>query len=261
MSTILRLPGRPALSDFRLDKLLRLVRKAFPELAVIRTQFWHFVKLRSSLSDADHQVLTKLLTYGPQSALDDLHENILLVVPRLGTISPWSSKATDIARQCGLLDVERIERGTAFQAEVAGGRRLTQVARQALIALIHDRMTETVLGALEEADALFNEAKPQPLAQVDVLAGGRRALDAANREMGLALSDDEVTYLQDYFGRIGRNPTDVELMMFAQANSEHCRHKIFNADWVIDGKTMPHSLFRHDQAHARHASRGDAVGL
>jgi len=253
MSTILRLPGRRALSDFRLDKLLHSARKAFSPVRGLRTQTWHFVKLRRPLERREREVLVALLTYGPRAEHADLHEDILLIVPRLGTISAWCSKATDIAHQCGLGAVERIERGTALRIELAPGVRLSDAARRALLPLIHDRMTETVLNGLEQADALFHEATPQPLAQIDLLGGGADALGAANHSMGLALSEDEIAYLQAYFTRIGRNPTDVELMMFAQANSEHCRHKIFNADWVIDGKPQAQSLFRMiKHTHAQH---------
>jgi phosphoribosylformylglycinamidine synthase len=252
MPTILRLPGSRALSDFRLDKLLQQARKAVPRLTGIRTQYWHFVQLARPLAGAQREVLDKLLTYGPKSAHEDLHEAILLVVPRLGTISPWSSKATDIAHSCGLDAVERIERGTALRLEFASRSQSAQ-ERRALLPLLHDRMTETVLASLEEADALFHHPRPQPLQQVDLLGRGAAALEAANRSMGLALSEDEIAYLAEYFARIRRNPTDVELMMFAQANSEHCRHKIFNADWVIDGQTMPQSLFAMiKHTHAQH---------
>ena len=252
MPTILRLPGSRALSDFRLDKLLQQARKAVPQLEGIRTQYWHFVHVARPLADAERDVLEKLLTYGPKAAHEDLHEAILLVVPRLGTISPWSSKATDIAHSCGLDAVERIERGTVFRLEFAS-RSPREQERRALLPLLHDRMTETVLASLQEAHALFHHTRAQPLKEVDLLGRGAAALEAANRTMGLALSEDEIAYLAEYFARIRRNPTDVELMMFAQANSEHCRHKIFNADWVIDGQAMPQSLFgmiRH--THAQH---------
>jgi phosphoribosylformylglycinamidine synthase len=250
--SVLRLPGRRALSDFRLTKLLAQARAALPGLITIRTQYWHFVKVRRPLEPRARALLEALLTYGPKTA----HERVdlgLLVVPRLGTISPWSSKATDIARQSGLEAVERIERGTAFAIELSGRAQPDAALLARLAPLVHDRMTETVLERFEQADALFHRATPAPLAHVDLLGEGEAALTRANGEMGLALSPDEIAYLADYFTRIGRNPTDVELMMFAQANSEHCRHKIFNAGWVVDGRPMPHSLFgmiRH--THAQH---------
>jgi len=242
MPTILRLPGRRALSDFRLDKLLQSVQRTLPELRSVETRYWHFVRLREPLPSERLAVLERLLTYGPASAADE-RPPALVVVPRLGTISPWSSKATDIAHQCGLDEVERIERGTAFAFVFAHGSGPTARETQLLLPFVHDRMTETVLATLESADALFAQTAPAPLVRVDVLSGEMAALERANVEMGLALSPDEVSYLLDYFQRIGRDPTDVELMMFAQANSEHCRHKIFNADWSIDGEPMRHSLF------------------
>jgi len=242
MPTILRLPGRRALSDFRLDKLLHSVRGALPSLRRVEARHWHFVKMRAPLSADRLAVLERLLAYGSASSPDDSRPS-LIIVPRLGTISPWSSKATDIAHQCGLAEVERIERGTAFEFAFDGAAAPDARIRALLTPLVHDRMTETVLDSVEQADALFEEHAPQPLAHVDVLGAGRDALARANVEMGLALSADEIAYLLDYFQRIRRNPTDVELMMFAQANSEHCRHKIFNADWSIDAQPMRHSLF------------------
>ena len=176
---------------------------------------------------------------------------LFLVVPRLGTISPWSSKATDIAKHCALEAIERIERGVAFWIEREDGSALTDGERRALMPHLHDRMTETVLASFDEAERLFRHFEPQPAASIDVLKGGTDALERANRDMGLALSDDEIAYLAENFTRAGRNPTDVELMMFAQANSEHCRHKIFNADWVIDGKARAEHAVRHDTHHAR----------
>ena len=248
MSLILKLPGRRALSEFRLNKLLQQAKDPLPSLTGIATQYWHFIKLRRSLSEAETAALRALLVYGREdlsrvAEREPLDDDILLVVPRLGTISPWASKATDIAHQCGLDAVERIERGTAYLLQGASASALTPRLRRALLPLIHDRMIETVLDSLDAADALFHEARPAPLTTIGILAGGRSELKAADRRLGLALSDDEVDYLLDYFAGIRRDPTDVELMMFAQANSEHCRHKIFNAHWVIDGQPKTASLF------------------
>jgi phosphoribosylformylglycinamidine synthase len=168
----------------------------------------------------------------------------LLVVPRLGTISPWSSKATDIARHCALPQVTRIERGVVYYLKTKSGKPLTDAEKQAVLPLLHDRMTESVVFDAEGIEEkIFRHGTPQPLSSVDIVKGGRAALEAANKEMGLALSADEIDYLVENFGKLGRNPTDVELMMFAQANSEHCRHKIFNADWVIDDEAQAISLF------------------
>jgi phosphoribosylformylglycinamidine synthase len=166
---------------------------------------------------------------------------MLLVTPRAGTISPWSSKATDIAHVCGLVAVRRIERGTLF--EFAAETPLDRDMLAALAAPLHDRMTEAFAFALADAASLFVAAAPRPLATVPVIAGGRAALVAADARLGLALSVDEIDYLLDAYRRLARDPTDVELMMFAQANSEHCRHKIFNADWIVDGERQPKSLF------------------
>ncbi|HZP89267.1 MAG TPA: phosphoribosylformylglycinamidine synthase [Burkholderiales bacterium] len=240
---MLRLPGRRALSDFRLEKLLRQAARSIPALQSIQARFWHFVKLARPLSKEERQILNALLTYGPTADEPDGPGESLVVVPRPGTISPWSSKAIDIAQRCGLDMITRIERGTLFRAGVEDEYKLSEQDRKTLMPLLHDRMTETVLPSLEAADAIFSHLEPAPLRRIAVMAQGLEALERANVEMGLALSADEIAYLLDYFRRIARDPTDVELMMFAQANSEHCRHKIFNADWVIDGRAMPDSLF------------------
>jgi phosphoribosylformylglycinamidine synthase len=168
---------------------------------------------------------------------------MLIVVPRPGTISPWSSKATDIVHNCGLDNVRRVERGIVYTLTLAGDNTLTAEQRQSVLPLIHDRMTEAVLFDVNDTDVLFRHAVPAPYDVIDVMSGGRDALQAANGELGLALSDDEIDYLVENFTALGRNPIDIELMMFAQANSEHCRHKIFNADWKIDGVAQDSSLF------------------
>jgi phosphoribosylformylglycinamidine synthase len=253
MSHILSLRGRSALSGFRLAKLDAALKAAGIQPAAITAEYLHFASVTRTLNAAEHATLARILTYGPAAAAAAAGGETLLVVPRLGTISPWASKATDIARQCGLDMVERIERGTVWRVAKTGGGALTPAELDALLPLLHDRMTETVLRDPAEAAALFLQVEPQALASVDLLQGGVAALQAANRTMGLALSDDEIEYLHASFSRIGRNPTDAELMMFAQANSEHCRHKIFNADWVIDGRPQDQSLFamiRH--THAQH---------
>ncbi|MES2919592.1 MAG: phosphoribosylformylglycinamidine synthase [Pseudomonadota bacterium] len=236
---MLILPGSLALSSFRQNRLLRSLQALLPEVKTLEARFLHLVDGEVAAGDA-HDRLAALLEYGDAFAGSDAGE-LFLVVPRPGTISPWSSKATDIARNCGLAGVHRIERATAFYIE--GGP--FSAAQRALIAgRLHDRMTQAVLARVEDAAVLFRAEAPRPLASVDILGGGREALAAANRAQGFALSDDEIDYLVESFRAIGRNPTDVELMMFAQANSEHCRHKIFNADWVIDGKDQDRSLFQ-----------------
>ncbi len=236
---ILKLAGGAALPAFRLDKLNAALAPL--RLSVRATRFWHFVEAEREPTGPEAATLERLLTYGPDlppPSASDERGRLCLVTPRPGTISPWSSKATDIARQCGLEGlVRRIERGTAYHVEGEGdlGPALPR---------LHDRMTEAVLASLDEADLLFRHVAPKPLAEIDVLARGRAALEEANRAMGLALAPDEIDYLLAYFEGHRRNPTDVELTMFAQANSEHCRHKIFNASWVVDGQPQPQSLFQ-----------------
>ncbi|HEV7821724.1 MAG TPA: phosphoribosylformylglycinamidine synthase, partial [Burkholderiales bacterium] len=259
MLRTLSLRGRNALSEFRTRKLNAALTQAQLHLAGISAEFWHFVSVVRPLNNEERATLERLLTYGPAGHAPAETGQLQLIVPRLGTISPWSSKATDIARQCGLSSVERIERGTAYYAAKKDGSALSDEEMALLRPLIHDRMTETVLDSMEEAAQLFQHYAPQPLATVDILSGGVAALERANRAMGLALSADEVEYLFQNFNRLQRNPTDVELMMFAQANSEHCRHKIFNADWVVDGQPQEKSLFSMIRnTHERHP-RGTIV--
>ncbi|HET7730982.1 MAG TPA: phosphoribosylformylglycinamidine synthase [Usitatibacter sp.] len=238
---VLTLPGAAALSAFRIEKLLASLPPALAGSVVLDARFVHFAAVSAPLSAEESRILERLLTYGTP-AVGEPSGELLLVLPRFGTVSPWSSKATDIARNCGLAKVERIERGIAYRVTSRApldGQRLQELERA-----IHDRMTETVVRHFEEAARLFAHAPPQPLARIDILGGGRAALEAANAAMGLALATDEVDYLVENFRQMGRNPTDVELMMFAQANSEHCRHKIFNASWTIDGKPQDASLFQ-----------------
>ncbi len=243
MYPLLSLPGRKALSDFRLDKLLSAIGTAVPAVTGLDARFWHFVHVVRPLHDEEQAILARILTYGPHTEADQQEGDMLLVVPRIGTISPWSTKATDIAHHCGLQAAKRIERGVAYTMTTVDGLRLDSAHRRAITPLLHDRMTETVLHRYEEGAQLFQEFPPVPLATIDVIGGGRDALVRANRDMGLALSDDEMDYLIESFAKTGRNPTDAELMMFAQANSEHCRHKIFNASWIIDGVPQERSLF------------------
>ncbi len=239
---MLQLPGSPALSAFRIAKLLARLRAADGAVQRLTARYLHFVDVTRNLEPAELEILKRLLTYGPRmpAAADADSGTLLLVVPRAGTISPWSSKATDIAQVCGLAAVRRIERGIAYRVQTK--EPLPREQLTALGAAVSDRMTEMVLFATADAQVLFEHTRPQPLRTVS-LAGGRPALEEANRALGLALSDDEIDYLLESFARLGRDPTDVELMMFAQANSEHCRHKIFNARWVIDGVEKEESLF------------------
>ena len=253
MSQLIQLRGRNALSAFRHDKLKQALAQVAPAIEEVYAEFWHFAAVRRPLSRDERAILERILTYGPQAAQGDTRGHLVLVTPRIGTISPWSTKATNIAVQCGLDAVERIERGVAWYLRKAGWVPLTRDEHRALLPLIHDRMTETVLTDMEGVSKLFDHHAPDTLTSVDILGGGRDALAAANRDLGLALSPDEIDYLVENFIRLKRNPADVELMMFAQANSEHCRHKIFNADWVIDGTPQTLSLFGMIRnTHAQH---------
>lgn len=240
---MLELRGAPALSAFRHTRLLTVLRERVPEVEALSAHYVHFIDHHAELSDASLERLTQLLDYGTHTSTEaPTQSERFLVVPRLGTQSPWSSKATDIAHNCGLSEIRRIERGIDYR--VGFSATPSEESLAALAALLHDRMTETVLNDASDAAKLFAHHAPAPLGSVDILNSGRDALVTANRELGLALADDEVDYLVDAFNELQRNPTDVELMMFAQANSEHCRHKIFNADWVIDGEPQSHSLFK-----------------
>jgi len=236
---MLILRGAPALSAFRHGKLLAQLTEKVPAVSGLYAEFAHFAEVSDTLGSDEQQVLARLLKYGPSVPVQEPSGRLFLVVPRFGTISPWSSKASDIAHNCGLSKIQRLERGIAYY--VAGA--LSDADALAVAAVLHDRMTQVVLERFEQAEGLFSHAQPRPLTAVDVLAGGRGALEKANVELGLALADDEIDYLVKAFNELGRNPHDIELMMFAQANSEHCRHKIFNASWDIDGQSQDKSLF------------------
>jgi phosphoribosylformylglycinamidine synthase len=239
---MLILRGAPALSEFRLHKLSRRLAERLGSPLDLSADYIHFADVDQSLDEGEMSILDRLLRYGPVMPASHPEGSLLLVVPRPGTLSPWSSKATDIAHHCGLNRVLRLERGIAYAVRLDGAL-LDDAQYVAAAELLHDRMTEAVLSDPEDAECLFRHAEPKPFMQVDVLGGGRPALVLANTDLGLALSDDEIDYLEESFQSLRRNPTDVELMMFAQANSEHCRHKIFNADWIIDGEPQTHSLF------------------
>src|SRR5688572_25038724 len=229
--------GSPAFSTARLSKRLQRVRRSNPGVTDLAANFIHFVDVLTVLDPGELQIVNRLLTYGPRGVQRHLDGEDFLVVPRIGTTSPWSSKASDIARICGLVNVRRIERGISYTT--AGEVR----DRAALHAALHDRMTESVLERPQQAARLFGRAEPRPLRTID-LGPGRAALEEANAALGLALAPDEIDYLLASFQALGRDPTDVELMMFAQANSEHCRHKIFNAEYIVDGEPQPLSLFK-----------------
>ena len=241
MSVVLPLRGVTALSDFRIEKLFqKAAALGLPEVK-LSSEFWYFVGSEKALDAATVEKLQALLAAQSveqtPKAREGLH--LFLVTPRLGTISPWASKATNIAENCGLEGIERIERGMAVWLEGA----LTDGQKQQWAALLHDRMTESVLTDIDAAAQLFHHIQSETFSSVDVLGGGKEALVKANTEMGLALSADEIDYLVENYQVLNRNPSDVELMMFAQANSEHCRHKIFNADFILNGEKQPKSLF------------------
>ncbi len=248
---MLQLRGGSALSAFRLNKLLTILQADAPAVQNLHAEFIHFASLDRGLGDDELNILQQLLDYAPQQtgACKIPYFRQYLVTPRPGTISPWSSKATDIAHNCGLAAVQRLERGLIYSLSLSDP--LNEDEEAVIRGRLYDRMTEAVFDDIDDAAALFSKADPAPLTVVDILGAsvdgstdeGVEALRVANRELGLALAADEIDYLVENFQALGRNPTDVELMMFAQANSEHCRHKIFNADWIIDGKKQPHTLF------------------
>ena len=246
------LPGAPALSDFRLQKLLFQLRQVHDGITQVSAQFLHFIDYEGEPVAADLPVLEQLLRYGPRLSAANAEGDSFVVIPRMGTRSPWSSKATDIAHSCGLERLRRVERGILYRLVLPAG-----ISREAIAGHLHDRMVETVLQSPEDAVGLFESHEPTRFERVDVIAGGRAALESANRSLGLALAEDEIDYLVASFGELGRNPSDVELMMFAQANSEHCRHKIFNARWTVDGKPQPYSLF--DMIRHTHSRGGEDV--
>ncbi len=240
--------GETAHSDFRIEKKLASLQAVCPGITSLRTRFLYFIDTRQPLSPDQHRRLTSLLQSGASPAEEPFGPNTLFVVPRPGTISPWSSKATDILHRCGLDAVRRVERGIAWEPAAGDGAIAT-----AALPLIHDRMTQVVMDDLDRAASLFRSAAARPLNHIALGAGGRAALERANADMGLALSEDEIDYLADAFTRLRRDPSDAELMMFAQANSEHCRHKIFNARWTIDDTDRDASLFELIRATHEHA--------
>ncbi|MDG1732714.1 MAG: phosphoribosylformylglycinamidine synthase [Thalassotalea sp.] len=236
------LRGAPALSDFRTNKLLAQCEQLGLPVTELYAEFMHFSHNSDSLTADELTKLEKLLTYGPSIEEHEPTGTLLLVTPRPGTISPWSSKSTDIAHNCGLNKINRLERGIAYYVQTSS--ELSNEQSKQLASLIHDRMMEVIFTDINDVNSLFVSAEPGKLTAIDIIAGGRKALEDANVNLGLAISDDEITYLFDNFSKLGRNPRDIELYMFAQANSEHCRHKIFNADWTIDGQKQPKSLFK-----------------
>ncbi|HZX27860.1 MAG TPA: phosphoribosylformylglycinamidine synthase [Telluria sp.] len=264
---MLILPGSNALSAFRQQRLLTQLQHVAPAIANVTARYYHFIDSSAPLSTDDTSRLSAMLTYGEPAVTDSAeHVEEFFVIPRLGTISPWASKATDIAHNCGMEHIHRIERGVAYRVAlkagflgIGGAKKLDAAQAQAVAALLHDRMTESVLRHADDAANLFQELEARPLESIDVMGAGRAALERANVELGLAMSEDEIVYLLEAFTKAQRNPTDVELMMFAQANSEHCRHKIFNADWIIDGVRQDKSLFQMIKNTHQRQPRGTIV--
>lgn len=264
MSFVQHLPGSSVLSAFRRERLLAQLREAGLPVADISARYEHFVSTDARLDQAQQQQLVQLLDYGTEPAGEVPPKSLsLLVIPRLGTISPWASKATDIAHNCGLGAVRRVERGVRYflvaERGLLGAKTLDETMLARAADCLHDRMTETVVNADFDAQALFQPLEGKPMRTVPVQANGRAALAEANIALGLALSEDEIDYLAQAFGALGRDPTDVELMMFAQANSEHCRHKIFNAQWVIDGQPQSETLFGMIRATHKAQPQGTVV--
>ncbi|WP_024792313.1 phosphoribosylformylglycinamidine synthase [Candidatus Ruthturnera calyptogenae] len=222
-----------ALSDFKQDMLNKKIARLGVKL--INTEFVHFVNYESLLTDNEVITLEELLSYG--SYVEITNDMQIIIIPRLGTISPWSSKASDILHLCGLEKVHRIERGVIYHLD----KKITD--KKAILSIIMDKMTESELSSIDDAHLIFDNFEPRLLANINILAEGKSILERINIELGLALSSGDINYLVDSFTKLKRNSTDIELMMFAQANSEHCRHKIFNADWMINGKSQVKSLF------------------
>ena len=242
---MLKLRGAPVFSEIRLKKLLENIQGSIPDICHISGSYLHLADHEGTLDQSELALLERLLTYGPSTAHRESnageYEASLVVVPRPGTISPWATKASDIAHNCGLVNIKRLERGIVFN--ITSHRNLSQADLEQLYPFLHDRMTQAVFPSDADLGILFEVEAPRPLSELAFLNRGRTALEKANTELGLALSEDEIDYLTNSFTELDRNPTDVELMMFAQANSEHCRHKIFNADWKISGLEQERSLF------------------
>ena len=261
IASLSHLRGRSALTAFREQRLRDNLTRALPGITSVRAHYLYFVAHGGDPLSADEQArLARLLAARPDCA-ETSGDHGFLVVPRPGTISPWSSKATDILHNCGLHKIDRVERGVQWQVKMKSGSDANALVQAALGPRVHDRMTQVLLPDIEQVHALFDHAPARPLQSVDLLAKGRASLEQANRDMGLALNDDEIAYLLEQFLACGRNPNEIELMMFAQANSEHCRHKIFNCAWTIDGEDTDRSLFDMDPAHPREPPRPCAIRL
>ena len=257
MSVYLTLPGEPALSSFRQTRLLNELKQIDTRVSSLQAHYFYVIWSDSELDAENRRRLARMLD-AVEAPTSERQGQPVYVVPRIGTISPWASKASDIAHNCGMSAVQRIERGIEYRiigrkGLLGGSSRFDEATVHALSACLHDRMTESALLSEPDPAQMFASLAGKPLLRIPVMARQRAALDEANSTLGLALSDDEIEYLLEAFNQAGRDPTDVELMMFAQANSEHCRHKIFNASWTLDGEEQPTSLFGMIRAtHAAH---------
>jgi len=238
---ILELPGQSALSAFRLQKLVDDLRTVDSRIVRLGARFSYFLSLSEDLPETELERLDALLLSGEPVQTFSSNAQLIYTAPRPGTISPWSSKATDIVQACHLDRVLRVERGICYALECT--EPLSGDELEIMGAVLFDRMTECQFASADDAGVLFEVHDPAPLTTVPLLGEGPSALQKANRELGLALSDEEIDYLVTNYQQLDRDPTDAELMMFAQANSEHCRHKIFNASWIIDGEPQEEKLF------------------
>ena len=248
--------GPSALSPFRRAKLLAELQTVEPSITSVSGQFIHFLDLERELDTDESRRVDQILDYAAApSSINDQTAHAYTIVPRLGTVSPWSSKASEIASRCGLSAVKRIERGIIYALQTKFGRSLSVEQRDRALPCLYDRMTESPL-LDQDAKLIFAPQISEKLAYVELSDTPLDALQQANLDLGLALSDDEIAYLADSFKALDRSPTDVELMMFAQANSEHCRHKIFNADWRVDGRREAITLFDMIRNTAKCSSEG-----
>lgn len=274
MSLTLSLPGPLALSPFRKERLQAQILTTTGQQIGVEAQYLHIVKLSATLSESQAKQLAQLLEYGESQGSGSVGSGTvgsgavgsgppkdvsLVVTPRLGTLSPWSTKATEILKGCGLNVVLRVERATVFSLKNELGQILDFASSRAYLSALHDPMTESVLDSISQVARVFDEISPQPLQQIELGQDAHAALVRADQALGLALASDEIDYLVQLFAGLGRNPTDAELLMFAQANSEHCRHKIFNADWKIDGVAQAHSLFGMVRETHKHTPQGTIV--
>ena len=233
--------GPASHSPFKLESLLRRLQSIDQNIDDLGARFIHLIDSKNDPDEEQDRILDSILEYGPDWPFGTDEGFKVFTLPRFGTTSPWSSKATDIAKVCGLTSIEKIERGVVFTLAL---KDKDSAPSKEAIEMLYDRMTEVVITDLNQAKEIFSSLEPQPFSDVDILSDGKKALETANIELGLALNNDEIDYLLEQFTKLNRNPTDAELMMFAQANSEHCRHKVFNADWVIDGVDKERSLFQ-----------------